>query len=137
MNRAPALLIVAVAACHKPADPLAVPAQPARDAHAQAVVDDAIAALRTALEAAKTARDSATLCKVFPPLGAAMSHLMQVTSPPNADAMTFAAGRDAVLQIFDGTDLWCRTPADVGVDTLQSALASLRTQFLDFIHFGA
>lgn len=130
-------LLIAVAACNKPGDTLTVPTQPARDAHAQAVVDDAIAALRTALEAAKTARDSATLCNAFPPLSAAMTHLMQVTSPPGVDAMTYAAGRDAVLQIFDGTERWCRTPEAVGVDTLQSALSSLRTEFLDFIHFGA
>jgi hypothetical protein len=155
-------LVLAVAACKKPDavsgpvpaatsgsaapaagsdasfdDSLTIPTQPARSPREQAAIDDAIRALRAALHGAKSATDAAVLCKVFPPLGEAMTHLMQVTAPSNVDAMMFSRVRDAILQRFDGTESWCRDPETVGVDTLQDVLSAVRTQFLDFIHLGA
>ena len=118
-------------------DTVTVPKQPKRSAHQQAVVDGAVRALRTALTIAKTGKDTVTVCKAFSPLNKAMTRLLDVSAPPGVDAMMFSSQRSAVLQIFDGSEAWCQHPEDVGVDTLQSLMSDLRSQFLILIALGA
>src|SRR5690348_236114 len=62
-------------------DTLVLPTQPERAKDDQARVNGAAQALRTALTEAKTASDSATLCKAFGPLKDAMKQLQLVSAP--------------------------------------------------------
>ncbi|HEY6033740.1 MAG TPA: hypothetical protein VIV58_05755 [Kofleriaceae bacterium] len=118
-------------------DKLELPKQPTRPKDEQARVDAAADALRTALTGAKTAADSAALCKLFDPLGSAMNKLQQVSAPKGVDGQVFSAQRDAVIQLFDGASNFCDNPANVGVDTLQGLMGDVRKQFIALVGLGA
>jgi hypothetical protein len=118
-------------------DKLTMPNQPKRSKDEQARVDGAADALRTALTAAKTAKDSAELCKAFDPLGKAMNNLQKVSAPKGVDQQAFSSDRDGLLQLFDGASNWCDTPANVGLDTLRDVMSKIRTRFVDFVGRGA
>lgn len=118
-------------------DKLELPKQPTRPKDEQARVDAAADALRTALTGAKTATDSAALCKLFDPLGKAMLPLNQVSAPKGIDAQKFSAQRDALIQLFDGASNFCDNPANVGVDTLQALMGDVRKNFIALVGLGA
>jgi hypothetical protein len=118
-------------------DKLELPKQPARANDEQARVDAAADALRTALTGTKTAADSATICKLFDPLGNAMNKLQQVSAPKGVDAQMFSSQRDALIQLFDGASNFCDKPADVGVDTLQALMGDVRKHFIALVGLGA
>jgi hypothetical protein len=88
-------------------DKLAMPKLPKRDKDEQARIDGAADALRTALTHAKTAKDSAELCKAFDPLNKAMTQLQQISAPKGIDQQTFSSERSSLLQLFDGASGWC------------------------------
>ena len=118
-------------------DKLELPKQPARPKDEQARVDAAADVLRTALSGAKTATDSAALCKLFDPLGNAMTKLQQVSAPKGVEAQVFSSQRDALIQLFDGASNFCDNPKNVGVDTLQALMGDVRKQFVALVGLGA
>ncbi len=118
-------------------DKLELPKQPKRAKDEQARVDAAADALRTALTGAKSATDSAALCKLFDPLGSAVTKLQQVSAPNGVDAQAFSSQRDALTQLFDGASNFCDNPATVGVDTLQALMGDVRKQFVALVGLGA
>lgn len=118
-------------------DKLELPKQPTRVKDEQARVDAAADALRIALIGAKTATDSAALCKLFDPLGTAMTKLQQVSAPTGVASQVFSSQRDALIQLFDGASNFCDNPANVGVDTLQALMGDVRKQFIALVVLGA
>lgn len=118
-------------------DKLELPKQPMRPKDEQFRVDAATDALRTALTGAKTATDSTALCKLFDPLGTAMTKLQQVSAPKGVEAQRFSSQRDALSQLFDGASNFCDNPANVGVNTLQALMGDVRKQFVTLIGLGA
>ncbi len=118
-------------------DKLELPKQPTRVKDEQARVDAAADALRTALTSAKTATDSAALCKLFDPLGTTVAKLQQVTAPKGVKSQVFSSQRDALIQLFDGASNFCDNPATVGVDTLQALMGDVRKQFVALVVLGA
>src|SRR3569623_3128091 len=160
MNRVTLLTVVTISmlGCKKPTDPgrgsggstgsagsagatfddkLELPQQPLRPSDEQARIDAAAAALRTALTGTKTAGDSAAVCKLFDPLGNAMTKLQQVSAPKGVDAQMFASERDALIQLFDGASNFCDTPANVGIDSLQALMGDVRKHFIALVGLGA
>ncbi|MDB4959826.1 MAG: hypothetical protein JWO36_7395 [Myxococcales bacterium] len=118
-------------------DKLTMPKLPKRDKDEQARIDGGVDALRTALTQANAAKDSAELCKAFPPLLTAMSKLQMISAPKGVDQQMFSSQRDALLQLFDGADAWCDKPANIGLDTLQHLMSDIRSQFVAFVSRGA
>jgi hypothetical protein len=118
-------------------DKLELPKQPMRPKDEQSRVDAATDALRTALNGTKTARDSVALCKLFDPLGTAMTKLQQVSAPKGVEAQRFSSQRDSLSQLFDGASNFCDNPANIGVDTLQALMGDVRKQFVTLVGLGA